>query len=212
MDNAKIQEAFKFLSNQELVGWDKGFVESVTEWFERHNGLSEKQYSLLAKIVEKFSPENLQAKEEWALEYRSKHAENAKVIAKYYEGTGYFTALARDILFEDTFVPSRKQWKAVSENKYAQKVLSTYHQDPAYVAGDMVAFRQTDEIKRFMRKHGVPFNGAVVLEYLDEVVSHAKGAKRLKVLPVGSTEPVLTEERHLKKFRKKKKSKKKAKK
>ena len=212
MDNAKIQEAFKFLSNQELVGWDKGFVESVTEWFERHNGLSEKQYSLLAKIVEKFSPENLRAKEEWALEYRSNHIKNAKIIAKYYEGTGYFTALARDILFEDTFVPSRKQWKAVSENKYAKKVLATYHQDPVYAAGDMVAFRQTDEIKRFMRKHGVPFNGAVVLEYLDEVVSHAKGAKRLKVLPVGSTEPVLTEERHLKKFRKKKKSKKKAKK
>ena len=117
MDNAKIQEAFKFLSNQELVGWDKGFVESVTEWFERHNGLSEKQYSLLAKIVEKFSPENLRAKEEWALEYRSNHIKNAKIIAKYYEGTGYFTALARDILFEDTFVPSRKQWKAVSENK-----------------------------------------------------------------------------------------------
>ena len=30
MDNAKIKEAFKFLSNQELVGWDKNFVESVT--------------------------------------------------------------------------------------------------------------------------------------------------------------------------------------
>ena len=212
MDSAKIQEAFKFLSNHELVGWDKGFVESVTEWFERHNGLSEKQYSLLAKIVEKFSPENLQAKEEWAVEYRSTHAPSAKIIAKYYEGTGYFTALARDILFEETFIPSRKQWKAISENKYAQKVLTTFYQDPVYTAGDMVAFRQTDEIKRFLRKHEVPFNGAVVLEYLEEVVSHAKGAKRLKVLPVGSTEPVLTEERHLKKFRKKKKSKKKAKK
>ena len=205
MDNEKIQEAFKFLSSQELVGWDKGFVEDVSVWFEKHAGLSEKQYVILARIVEKFSPENLQAKEEWATEYRSTHTQNAKIIAKYYEGTGYFTALARDVLFEETFVPTRKQWKAISENKYAQKVLATYHQDPVYTAGDMVAFRCTDEIKRFMRKHGVPFNGAVVLEYLDEVVSHAKGAKRLKVLPVGSMEPVLTEERHLKKFRKQKK-------
>ena len=64
MDNAKIKEAFEFLSKQELVGWDKNFVESVTDWFERHDTLSEKQYAILARIVEKFSPENLQAKEE----------------------------------------------------------------------------------------------------------------------------------------------------
>tara|TARA_R100000664_G_scaffold33498_1_gene50774 strand:+ start:5180 stop:5806 length:627 start_codon:yes stop_codon:yes gene_type:complete len=204
MDNAKIKEAFKFLSNQELVGWDKNFVESVTEWFERHDKLSEKQYAILARIIEKFSPENLQAKEEWAIKYRDSHLKDAKIIAKYYEGTGYFTALARDILYEETFVPSRKQWKAIAENKYAQKVLTTYYQDPAYAIGDMVSFRQTDEIKRFMRRNDIPFNGAVVLEYLDEVVSHAKGAKRLTVLPVGSNEPVHTEERHLKKFRKKK--------
>ena len=204
MDNAKIQEAFKFLSNQELVGWDKGFIESVTEWFERHDGLSEKQYALLARIVEKFSPENLQAKEEWSVDYLANHVKKAKIIAKYYEGTGYFTALSRDILHAEGFVPSRKQWKAISDNKYAQKVLATYYQEPAYTVGDMVAFRQTDEIKRFMRRNDIPFNGAVVLEYLDEVVSHAKGAKRLTVLPVGSNEPVHTEERHLKKFRKKK--------
>lgn len=204
MNTEKIKEAFDFLATQELVGWDKDFVQSVFEWFEKHDRLSEKQYAILARIKEKFSPENIQAKEEWAKEYREKHIDTAKVVAKYYQGTGYFTTLSRDILYEATFVPSRKQWKAIAENKYAQKVLATYHQEPVYQVGDMVAFRQTDEIKRFMRRHDIPFNGAVVLEYLDEVISHAKGAKRLKVLPVGSTEPVLTEERHLKKFRKKK--------
>jgi hypothetical protein len=204
MNTAKIKEAFDFLATQEVVGWDKTFVDSVHEWFEKHDKLSEKQYAILVRIKEKFSPENLQAKEEWTKEYRTKHTKDAKIIAKYYRGTGYFTALANDILTVKEFVPTRKQWRAIGENKYAQKVLATYHQEPTYTAGDMVAFRQTDEIKRFMRRHDVPFNGAVVLEYLDEVVSHAKGAKRLKVLPVGFTQPVLTEERHLKKFRKKK--------
>ena len=63
MDNAKIKEAFKFLSEKELVGWDKNFVESVAEWFDRHDKLSEKQFAILSRIIEKFSPENLQAKE-----------------------------------------------------------------------------------------------------------------------------------------------------
>tara|TARA_R110000824_G_C14753599_1_gene628948 strand:- start:338 stop:478 length:141 start_codon:yes stop_codon:yes gene_type:complete len=45
----------------------------------------------------------------------------------------------------------------------------------------------------------------MVVQYLEEVESPAKGAKVLMVLPVGAVKPVKTEERYLKKFRKQKK-------
>ena len=99
MNATKIQEMFDFLSTKQLIGWDKNFVESVTDWFERHEMLSERQWALLCKIKDKFSPEAVKQREEWTKEYQEKHVTDAKVVASYYLPTGYFTALARDILF-----------------------------------------------------------------------------------------------------------------
>lgn len=205
MNATKIQETFDFLSTKKLVGWDLGFVESVTDWFERHNMLSERQWGLLCKIKDKFSPEAVEQREEWAKEYREKHLASAKVVASYYVPTGYFTALARDILYEPEFVPSKRQWERLGENKYAQKVLETFYKQPDYVVGDLVCFRETAEFRSLKRRHKLPSNAAVVVEYLQEVTSPAKGAKVLMVLPVGAIRAIKTEERYLKKFRKQKK-------
>ena len=205
MNATKIQETFDFLSTKTLVGWDLGFIESVTDFFERHNMLSERQWTLLCKIKDKFSPEAVKQREEWAKEYRDKHFADAKVVAAYYAPTGYFTALARDILHEPEFVPSRRQWEKLAENKYAQKVLETFYKQPDYGVGDLVCFRETAEFRTLMRRHKLTSNAAMVVQYLEEVESPAKGAKVLMVLPVGAVKPVKTEERYLKKFRKQKK-------
>ena len=205
MNATKIQETFDFLSTKNLVGWDLGFVESVTDWFERHDMLSERQWALLCKIKDKFSPEAVKQREEWAKEYHEKHVTDAKVVASYYLPTGYFTALARDILFEPEFVPSKRQWERLAENKYAQKVLENFHKEAEYEVGDLVCFRETSDFRILKRRQSLASNAAVVVEYLNEITSHAKGAKVLMVLPVGATKPVKTEERYLKKFRKQKK-------
>ena len=206
MNATKIQEMFDFLSTKQLIGWDKIFVESVTDWFERHEMLSERQWALLCKIKDKFSPEAVKQREEWAKEYQEKHVTDAKVVASYYLPTGYFTALARDILFEPEFVPSKRQWERLAENKYAQKVLENFHKEAEYEVGDLVCFRETSDFRILKRRQSLTSNAAVVVEYLNEITSHAKGAKALMVLPVGATKPVKTEERYLKKFRKQKKN------
>lgn len=206
MNATKIQEMFDFLSTKQLIGWDKNFVESVTDWFERHEMLSERQWALLCKIKDKFSPEAVKQREEWTKEYQEKHVTDAKVVASYYLPTGYFTALARDILFEPEFVPSKRQWERLAENKYAQKVLENFRKEPEYEVGDLVCFRETSDFRILKRRQSLASNAAVVVEYLNEITSHAKGAKSLMVLPVGATKPVKTEERYLKKFRKQKKN------
>ena len=202
MDNQKIKKLIFMLAEKKLAGWDGGFVESVQEYFEKYDKLSEKQINTLLKIKEKFSPENEAAREVWALEYKEKHIDSAKILVAYYGTTGYFPSLCRDILHDINFVPSKKQWKAISENKYAKKVLATHRQPPAYNVGDLVCIRGTIVMKRMMKRKGLVSNAAIILNYLPEIFSHAKGAKRLQVLPVGSTDPLILEERELKTFRK----------
>lgn len=202
LDNQKIKKLIFTLSEKKLAGWDGGFVESVQDYFEKYNKLSEKQISILLKIKEKFSPENEIARELWTVEYKEKHIKNAKVLADYYTDTGYFVNLSRDILHDVNFVPSKKQWKTISENKYAKKVLVTYNQVPMFEIGGLVCLRSTRVMKRMMKRKNLVSNAAIVLEYLPEIFSHAKGAKRLRLLPIGSTDPIILEERQLKSFRK----------
>jgi hypothetical protein len=52
--------------------------------------------------------------------------------------------------------------------------------------------------------YGLRGKAALILRVLPEVQTHAKGGKRYEVLPVGSSIPVICEERDLKKARKRK--------
>ncbi len=59
----------------------------------------------------------------------------------------------------------------------------------------MLWTRQNLLIENFKKR------GGFVLEICDEIHSAAKGAKRYKLLPVGETNPVIVEERYLKRSR-----------
>ena len=87
------------------------------------------------------------------------------------------------------------------ENKYAQKVLAIAKAEAEYAVGSDVEFRSPALSYRTKHLASVP---CLVIETLKEVYGHAKGSKRYKVLPYGEIEPILVEERQIKKCRYKK--------
>ena len=46
---------------------------------------------------------------------------DAIVVANYYMETGYFKDTAREIIGNDTFIPTYSQYNKMVKNKYAQK-------------------------------------------------------------------------------------------
>ena len=83
-------------------------------------------------------------------------------------------------------------------NKYAAGVIRNIQNESSFPVGGTAIFRtgaRTNKNKPcVILKHGSA----------EHVNSHAKGAKPIQVLPIGSSEPCWTEERWLKKAKKKK--------
>ena len=126
--------------------------------------------------------------------------------------TGYFKDLARDILAGA--VPELIGYTKMSTNKYAQKVLAIHKAEPKYAAGSLVSPRANFQSSHahFDREDTTRFSwptandviekfkarGGFIMEVTDIVRSAAKGAKTYKILPIGATNPIFVEERHIK--------------
>jgi hypothetical protein len=180
--------------SEQLTQWEAGFTESLLQWYDKRGSITKKQHDTFQKVLSRYTDEAKEERASWAERYDKHKRTNAELMSHYYlNNPPYFASLARDILKEEGFVPTEKQYKGMCENKYAQKVIALARQTPRFEVGQMVAFRS------------IPTNGhhegklAIVLEHLPEVYSAAKDAKRLKVLLIGETVPTETEERWLKK-------------
>jgi len=200
------------LSRSICGGWDRGFLESILEQIIDGRKLSEKQIETINKVLDRNDEANQHHHEQWQHVYHEKHEVEARWLAHYYMGTGYFTDLSKHILAGA--VPDRRAYTKMSTNKYAQKVLEIQRQEPKYTAGTLVssraAFRSSHAY--FGRKDTIRLpwttvsdvvdkfkvRGGFILEATDIVRSAAKGAKTYKILPIGATNPIFVEERFIK--------------
>ena len=122
-----------------------------------------------------------------------------KIMSHYYKANPpYFQELASRALSDDDYIPTERAYRAMCENKYAQKVLETYNSPPLFPVGSMASVRNSAQAPYILRGKNV-----LIIEHPAAVYTAARGAKRVKVLPAGETEAIETEERWLKKLPKK---------
>ena len=108
--------------------------------------------------------------------------------------------MASQVLTEPDFILSEKQWKAMCDNKYAAKVIKATFDEPLYPAGSLISMRSSAP---WRVKDASPQGIFLVVETdAAPVVSACKGAKIYKIMPVGSANSFIIEERHIKKMKK----------
>ena len=182
--------------------WEKGFVESLLTQVDRGRTLSARQLEVFEKIENRYSDAVLAQRQKWIDKYRSDPSlrEKARICAEYYAATGYYTDLAESILHQDGFAPTEKQFNGITGNKYAAKVLAAYYAEPKFAVGSYVSLRSTAPFDYRRRASLGPC--VIIQSDAAPIVSAARGVKRYKILPFGSAETIIVEERHLKKARK----------
>ena len=193
---AKIQEIEE---QPTFDDWSRGFCESIREQLNRGRKLSEKQMQTLTNIFARNSPEEVEKHAQWQTTYKQVWAEKAMVLCYYYESqrVPYFSKVRDDIMLGRT--PARHSFMKMVTNKFAAKVLAEWSKEPRYPVGTSVIVRETVARHRL----GVRLQkGGVVLTTDEPIVNSASGSKCYKVLPYGSAEPILVEERHIKLYRK----------
>ena len=186
-----------------LSDWEKGFAESLLEQLTKgKRSLSPRQIEIFERIEKNTSPEAQTKAVEWRTSYNNAMREKARIAAEYYlysEG-GYYGSLVQRIMSEPDFIPSEKQYRAMVENKYMAKVFIAIESVPKYPVGSFVDVRSN--CGDYRAKHALSGQPAVVLSTNEPVTSAAKGAKRYKLLPIGSSKVVIAEERWIKKVKK----------
>lgn len=191
--------------------WDAGFVESLISQVKSGRDLSEKQEQTLAKVNSRYSAEALAALDAFATEYRTNTLwqERFAMMVDYYKSNGYYGNITSRVV--DGFVPTKKQYEAITCNKYAVKILAGWEADAKYPAGSMVCIRSSTRNNAAWRAAG---NGklpvVIVAVNAERPSSACKGNKIYKVLPVGCAQTFMVEERDLKAHRRLKKVKKSA--
>lgn len=103
---------------------------------------------------------------------------------------------------------SKNEYNRIVENKYIMKVRNAMATDPIFDVGALVDFRtnhnETNDVdgRKTVWKRA-PL-GLLVLSNSEPIVSTCIGCRRYKVVPVGDSQPFWTEERYLKKRKKRK--------
>ena len=182
--------------------WDAGFVESLTSQSQRGRELSEKQLVILSKIEGRWTEEARTAASTWKQTYldSTEMQEKAKIVATYYDATGYYAGLAHNVLYTEGFVPTEKQYKSITKNKFATKILEAWYAEPKYPVGSYVVVRDTAPGMVRGKAKNVP---CVILK-ANAMYPRcaAKGTKIYQVLPFGSPSAIMVEERYVKRARK----------
>jgi len=191
----------KLMTVPTLNDWSRGFLESVKEQLGRRGKLSDKQVSIVKKIETENNEDAQKKREDWIASYDEEKRQVAKICATYYHATGdYYRRMASQVLTEPDFVLSEKQWKSMCDNKYAAKVIKATFDDPLYPAGSLVALRSSAPWR--IKNSSPQGMFLVVATDAQPVISACKGAKIYKIMPVGSAESFMVEERHIKKIKK----------
>jgi hypothetical protein len=132
---------FESLMAKKLSERDRKFAESLKKQFEDGGKLSHKQIECVEKMEQRYSPESQLKRERWAQSYKGDHRETALICARYYATTTYFRDLALKIATDEDFVPTEKQFTALTKNKYALKAIAAATEPPAFPVGSLCKVR-----------------------------------------------------------------------
>ena len=191
----------------EPSSWAAGYVESLISQVKGDRRLSDRQLEILKKIEAEHDDAALAERQKWIESYTNNPdlRADAIVVANYYMSTGYFKDTARDIINDDTFIPTYSQYNKMVKNKYAQKVLASHHAPAKYEAGQLVTFRANAPTNsRYLDGGILKRNVTMMVIETDAapITSAARGAKVYKLLPVGKAITLEVEERYIMKARK----------
>jgi len=205
----KIIARLERIQTKNITDWEKGFMESLLQQVSKGSNLSQKQLDILSKTENKHSDEAVAKRNAWQSQWGDDKREIAVICAHYYLNAGYFTGLAKDILENEKFIPTEKQFNAMCLNKYARKVIDATRAEPKYEVGSMVSIRKTCGADAYLGRYPLRqmVEAPVIIVGVGDkpVLSASKGAKVYQILPIGSAEAYYIEERHLKRFKKPKK-------
>lgn len=196
---------FALLANKKVNAKTEFFLCSLLDNIKQWGQLTDKQEKALDKIEADHTEEAITIRAEWEANWNEERRKTAIICARYYTRNGtYFADLASNVLDNPEFIPTEKQFKAMCENKYAKRVLENAYGEPKYSVGSFVTLRDSAPRHFYHQMGSSVWNlpSLVIEAGVSIITTAAKGGKKYKILPVGTSNPLVIEERYIKKIKK----------
>ena len=177
--------------------WAMDFIPSLRGQLLAGRDLSARQLEILAKIEARHSDKAQAVRDSWASSFTSEMRAKLVIAARYYlANPPYFGDLAQKAIDDDSFVPTKRAYEKMVENKYATKVIESTLSKAKFNPGSHVALRANANVGWAIPRTST---GVVLKADAKPVTSPARGSKVYSVLFFGQTTPSFVEERWLKK-------------
>jgi len=198
MSDNQLAHIEKFLAIEGVKDSERSFALSLRGSITKYGRLTNRQWSAFQRMEARYNPEVIAQRKQWVDSWNEEKAENIRHAARYYRANPpYFADLADNVLTDSDFVPSEKQYRAMVENKYTQKVLEMIKNTPIFPVGALVQVRKTAKGGAWKFRE----RPAMIIANDGPVTSAAKGARTYTILPFGESITFDIQERYLKKKR-----------
>lgn len=184
-----------------LTTWEKDFLASIKQFFDKKLTLTSGQYQTFAKIEKRFDPAIVNETSEWFNSYTQEMHDDVHLLAKIYKNMGspYFRQTIEKVLNNPEIKLSKSEYEKFVKTKYAEGYLNNFRCKPRFSIGDTVC-----SSSKFDDSNKKPFAAAIIIDNEGQLPrTYSTGGKRYTVLPYGSMQTVNVDERELKYFKQK---------
>lgn len=185
------------INNPAVTANDKEICESFKQGWAKYNSLTAGQNGLLQKFEMRYDASEIakrtQIQSDWFNSFTPEMRARLNICAQYYATTPYFRDIAMQVLADPKWTPSEKQYRAMCENKYANRIMENIEVPVKYPVGTIVEVRKS---ARFWGHSKI----CAVLSY-ENVVGPARGSRQYTVMPFGSDQKAVLSERDIKIYR-----------
>ena len=184
-----------------LTDWERKFLGSLLESAKKWGRLTAKQHEVYQRIEKKSDPKHIAASKVWNDGFTDDMRAKLEFAALYYKANPpYFCDVADRILSNPDYMPTEKLYRKMVENKYVQRAMQNNDEAPKYEVGSMVTVRDSCHVQGRIAAHRGKM--VMIISVAQDVKSATKGSRKVTILPVGSGEVLVTEERYLKRAKK----------
>lgn len=198
VDDATIPSRLDALiNNPAIAAKDKEICESLKQGWTKYNSITAGQNGLLQKMEMRYDASEVSKRTEqqsnWLSSFTPEMRARLNICADYYITTPYFRDIAMQVKADPKWTPSEKQYRAMCENKYANRIMENIEIPVKFPAGSIVEIRKS---ARYWQENRI----CAVLSY-ENVVGPARGSRQYTLMPFGDDTKITMSERDLKIYR-----------
>lgn len=197
VNDSQIGDRLQQLLQKPLTPRHLNVVKSFSDFWNKYQYLTTKQVSFLDNIEMNHSDDY----EQWRAEFGDDKKELLMMAVNYYQNSQYFTEVVNNYYMDKNYIPTRRQYERMCENKYVKRAIEYYKSEPLYGLGDIVTLRT-----RYLYR----LNNNLTVGIINKIgePSFLNGTRLYDVMWLGGTEVSKLFEREIKIYRHPKKEKK----